>query len=253
MKLIYKNNNYQIQEITVEELNINGLELPLNKQITSTYAKNLTHQRLINALHKEDNFSPISLGSLTNKDNLVKRIIILDGYKRYKALLNFPNKPFLIEIWDVNTPEELTIKHLEYFNLDDNFYKLQYSLFPYLKNIKAEKKNNYNNVIKSVEFLLCYLFCKPLNEDNTQDRFFTTLNLDKVISRLKNKNIISDFNTAVEYINNVTYDYYTAKALVSKFGTKLPFNISKDYILNLTKESYYYSYCQRAEFIYNNL
>ena len=52
MKLIYKNNNYQIQEITVEELNINGLELPLNKQITNTYAKNLTHQRLINALHK---------------------------------------------------------------------------------------------------------------------------------------------------------------------------------------------------------
>lgn len=251
MKLIYKNNNYQIQEITVEELSVNGLELPLNKQIT--YAKKLTHQRLIDALHKKHSFSPISLGSLTNKDNLVKRIIILNGYKRYKALLNFPDQPFLIELWDVNTPEELAIKHLEYFNLDDNFYKLQYSLFPYLKNIKTKEKNNYNNVITNIEFLLCYLLNKPLKENNAQDNMFTTLTLDKVISRLKNKNIILDFNTAVDYINNVTDDYYTAKALVSKFGTKLPFNISKDYIFNLTKESYYYSYCQRAEFIYNNL
>lgn len=251
MKLIYKNDNYQIQEITVEELNINGLELPLNNQIT--YAKKLTHQRLIDALHNKESFRPISLGSLTSKDNLVKKFIILDGYKRYKALLNFPDKPFLIEIWSVNTPEELAVKQLEHFNLDDNFYKLQYSLSPYLTNIKAEKKNNYNNIIENVEFLVCYLFSRPLIEKNTQDKMFTALTLNKVINRLRNENIVSDFNTAIAYIDKVTDDYYTAKALVSKFGTKLPFNISKDYILNLTKESYYYSYCQRAEFIYNNL
>lgn len=58
---------------------------------------------------------------------------------------------------------------------------------------------------------------------------------------------------AINYVSNVTNDYNTALALISKFGTKLPFNISKDYILNSTKESYYYNRSLNSEFIYNKL
>lgn len=248
MKLIYEKDNYQLQEVSVKELT--QLELPPDKQIT--YSSKLTQQRLIDALHKKSTFSPISLGALV-KNNLVERLIILDGYKRYKTLLNFPNRPFLVEVWSVNRPEELAIKHLEHFGLDNNFYRLNYSLLPYLKDIKVKRKDNYSKVKENVEFVLSYLFGKPLKEGWAKEDLFAALNLNKVISRLKSENIVSDFNIAADYVNNITNDYYTALALISKFGTGFPFNISKDYIMNLTKESYYYNKSLKTEFIYNQL
>jgi hypothetical protein len=63
---------------------------------------------------------------------------------------------------------------------------------------------------------------------------------------------VSDFNVAIDYVNNITNDYYTALALISKFGTKLPFRISRDYISRLTEESYYYNKSEKAE-LYNQL
>ena len=87
MKLLYKKDNYQLQEVTIEEITALNLELPPDKQVT--YSSTLTQQRLVDTLHKEGNFSPISLGVLT-APNLPQKLIILDGCKRYKALLNFP-------------------------------------------------------------------------------------------------------------------------------------------------------------------
>lgn len=245
MKTLYKKDNYQLQEVSIKELINIGLELPPDKQITKN--SQLTQQRLLNDAAKGDTFSPISLGVLFS-DNLPKRTIILDGYKRYKALLNF-NRTFLIEVWSVNSPEELAIKHLEHFSLDSNFHKLTYSFLPYLKEVKTNTK-----VKESIEFLLGYLFGKPLKEGWDQERFFTVLNLNKVIDRLKNESIVKDFNQAVDYVNSITCDYYTALALISKFGTKLPFTVSKEYVLKLTEEANYsYPISLKADFIYNQL
>ena len=102
MKLIYENDNYQLQEVTIKELVDLNLELPPDKQVT--YSSKLTLQRLVDTLHKEGTFSPISLGALT-APNLPQRLIILDGCKRYKALLKFPDRPFLVEVWSVSNPE----------------------------------------------------------------------------------------------------------------------------------------------------
>ena len=102
MKLLYKKDNYQLQEVTIEEITALNLELPPDKQVT--YSSTLTQQRLVDTLHKEGTFSPISLGALT-APNLPQRLIILDGCKRYKALLNFPDRPFLVEVWSVSNPE----------------------------------------------------------------------------------------------------------------------------------------------------
>jgi hypothetical protein len=250
MKLLYKKDNYQLQEVTIEEITALNLELPPDKQVT--YSSTLTQQRLVDTLHKEGTFSPISLGVLT-APNLPQKLIILDGCKRYKALLNFPDRPFLVEVWSVSSPEELAIKHLEHFGLDNNFYRLDYSLLPYLKDIRIKKEDNYSKVKENVEFVLGYLFGKPLRENWAKKDLFAALNLNKVIDRLRNENIVSDFNVAVDYVSNITNNYNTALALISKFGTRLPFSISRDYISRLTEESYYYHKSEKAEFIYNQL